>query len=115
MKNIFGAIIGCKQIFLQRHICICVMTARKTFFGAKTFLGEEARKRQIWGKQLFWLLSKTQKHFMNVFFDTLTDAVLLEGTNIFSYTCHYDIVMVDDDEGALDCFLCFPFIPRSVS
>ena len=69
---------------------------KKDIFGAKTFLGEEARKRQIWGKQLFWLLSKTQKHFMNVFFDTLTDAVLLEGTNIFPFTYHYDIDMVDE-------------------
>ena len=50
---------------------------------------------------------------MKVFFDTLKDAVLLEGTNIFSYTYHYDIVLVDDGKGALDCLLCFPFIPKS--
>ena len=48
-------------------------------------------------------------------FDTLKDVVLLEGTNIFSYTYPYDIVMVDDGKGALDCFLCFPFIPKSVN
>ena len=40
----------------------------------------------------------------------------LEGTNIFSYTYNYYIIMADDGKGALDCFfLCFPFITMNIS
>ena len=52
---------------------------------------------------------------MGLFFDTLKDYVLLEGTNIFSYTYQYDITMVDDGKGEWDYFLCFPFISKSVN
>ena len=52
-KNIFGAIIGCKQIFLQRHICICVMTARKTFLGQRHFWGKKQGKDKFGGSSCF--------------------------------------------------------------
>ena len=52
----------------------------------------------------FFALGFNKKTIVEVFFDTLKYAVLLGVTRIFSYTYHYDIVMVDDDKGALDCF-----------
>ena len=42
---------------------------------------------------------------MKVVFETLKYAVLLEGTNLFSFTYHYDIVMVDDGKDALDLYM----------